>query len=102
MPMSKPPNRYRPIEPRTAAEAAFKKATTKPADPTPAPKKTSLPIGRELVSLRIDRDVLEHFQEGGLGWQDRINQALRKASGLDSQATHDEGTQPDQLASKND
>ena len=100
--MSKPPNRYRPIEPRTAAEAAFKKATTKPADPTPAPKKTSLPIGKELVSLRIDRDVLEHFQEGGLGWQDRINQALRKASGLDSQGPPDEDRQPEQLASKND
>ena len=27
----------------------------------------------ELVSLRIDRDVLDHFQESGPGWQDRIN-----------------------------
>jgi uncharacterized protein (DUF4415 family) len=95
MRMSKPPNRYRPSDPRNAAEAAFKKAATKTADPTPAPKKTSLPVGGEL-------DVLEHFQEGGLGWQDRINQGLRKASGLDSQATRDEGRQPDQLASKND
>jgi uncharacterized protein (DUF4415 family) len=25
--------------------------------------------------------VLEHFQEGGPGWQDRINDALRKAAG---------------------
>jgi uncharacterized protein (DUF4415 family) len=25
--------------------------------------------------------VLEHFQEGGPGWQDRINAALRKAAG---------------------
>jgi uncharacterized protein (DUF4415 family) len=25
--------------------------------------------------------VLEHFQEGGAGWQDRINEALRKAAG---------------------
>jgi uncharacterized protein (DUF4415 family) len=30
------------------------------------------------VSLRIDRDVLEHFQAEGPGWQDRINDALRK------------------------
>jgi uncharacterized protein (DUF4415 family) len=36
---------------------------------------------RELVSLRIDKDVLEHFQEGGPGWQDRINETLRKAIG---------------------
>ena len=28
--------------------------------------------------MRIDRDVLEHFQEGGPGWQDRINEALRR------------------------
>jgi uncharacterized protein (DUF4415 family) len=25
--------------------------------------------------LRIDRDVLEHFQETGPGWQDRIYEA---------------------------
>src|SRR6266581_570578 len=37
--------------------------------------------GKELVSVRIDRDVLEHFQEEGPGWQDRINEALRKAAG---------------------
>jgi uncharacterized protein (DUF4415 family) len=36
---------------------------------------------KELVSLRIDHDVLEYFREGGPGWQDRINDALRKAAG---------------------
>jgi uncharacterized protein (DUF4415 family) len=25
--------------------------------------------------------VLEYFQEGGPGWQDRMNDALRKAAG---------------------
>jgi len=64
---------------RTEAEAAFKKTTTKVPE-APA-KKTSLPSVKELVSLRIDQDVLEHFQEGGPGWQDRINDALRKAAG---------------------
>lgn len=34
------------------------------------------------VTLRIDRDVLEHFKAGGPGWQSRINEALRKAVGL--------------------
>jgi uncharacterized protein (DUF4415 family) len=64
-------------DPREAAEAAFKAATTKPADV--APKKPAVPHAKELVSLRIDRDILDHFQEGGPGWQERINDALRKA-----------------------
>jgi acetyl esterase len=62
-----------------AAEAAFKAATTKPAEP--APKRPSLPGAKEQVSLRIDRDVLDYFQELGPGWQDRINDALRRAAG---------------------
>jgi uncharacterized protein (DUF4415 family) len=64
---------------RQMAEMAFKAATTKPA-PT-AVKAPSLPGAKEMVSLRIDRDVLDHFQEGGPGWQDRINDALRVAAG---------------------
>ena len=64
---------------RTEAEAAFKRTTTKLPD-APAPK-TALPGVKELVSLRIDQDVLEHFQADGPGWQDRINDALRKAAG---------------------
>jgi uncharacterized protein (DUF4415 family) len=44
-------------------------------------KATAVPGVRELVSLRIDQDVLQHFQDGGAGWQDRINEALRKAAG---------------------
>ena len=67
-------------DPLQAAEAAFKAATTKPLE-EPAPKRPSIPNAKELVSLRIDRDVLEHFQDGGPGWQDRINEALRKAAG---------------------
>ncbi|HEY6256667.1 MAG TPA: BrnA antitoxin family protein [Xanthobacteraceae bacterium] len=70
-------------DPRQTAEAAFKAATTKPLELPPLPPKPpSLPNAREQVSLRIDRDVLDHFQEGGPGWQDRINAALRKAAGL--------------------
>jgi uncharacterized protein (DUF4415 family) len=69
----------RPIDSRQAAEAAFKTATTKPVE-SPA-KKPALPGVKELVSLRIDQDVLEHFQESGPGWQDRINEALRRAAG---------------------
>jgi uncharacterized protein (DUF4415 family) len=45
------------------------------------PKKTTVPGVKEQVSLRIDQDVLEYFREGGPGWQERINDALRKAAG---------------------
>ena len=69
-------DRRRPTTTRDAAEAAFKKATTKPAD-LPPPRPT-IPHAKEMVSLRIDRDILDHFQSGGPGWQDRINDALRK------------------------
>ena len=71
----------RTSDPRQTAEAAFKAATTKPLEPIPIPKKPSIPNAKELVSLRIDRDVLEYFQESGPGWQDRINDALRKVAG---------------------
>jgi uncharacterized protein (DUF4415 family) len=65
---------------RTEAEAAFKKVTKK--EPEAMPKQqAAIPGVKELVSLRIDQDVLAHFQDGGPGWQDRINEALRKAAG---------------------
>jgi uncharacterized protein (DUF4415 family) len=64
---------------RTEAETVFKKVTTKV--PEPPPQRAVLPGVKELVSLRIDQDVLEHFQQGGPGWQDRINDALRRAAG---------------------
>jgi uncharacterized protein (DUF4415 family) len=69
------------IDPRQAAEAAFKSATTK-QPPLPTPASASVPGAREMVSLRLDRDVLEHFQADGPGWQDRINAALRTVAGL--------------------
>jgi uncharacterized protein (DUF4415 family) len=70
----------RPLDARSAAEKAFKAVTTKPVEgpPKAAP---AIPGAKETVSLRIDRDVLDYFQEGGPGWQDRINAALRKAAG---------------------
>jgi uncharacterized protein (DUF4415 family) len=68
-------DRRRTTSSRDLAEAAFKKATTKPVD-LPPPK-AAVPSAKEMVSLRLDRDVLDHFQEAGPGWQDRINEALR-------------------------
>lgn len=70
----------RPNDPRAAAERAFK-AVTAPKPAELAPKPPSLPGVKEMVTLRIDRDVLDFFQEGGPGWQERINAALRKAAG---------------------
>lgn len=35
---------------------------------------------KELITLRLDRDVLDHFRGGGPGWQTRLNQALRASA----------------------
>jgi len=37
---------------------------------------------KEAISLRLDPDVLSHFRAGGPGWQTRINETLREATGL--------------------
>jgi uncharacterized protein (DUF4415 family) len=74
------PRTRREPDARAAAEKAFKAVTTKPVEGPPrAP--APLPTGKETVTLRIDRDVLDHFQADGPGWQDRINAALRKVLG---------------------
>jgi len=79
----------RPSDPRQAAEAAFKAATTKAPEAAPAaPARPAaaagpaVPGAREMVTLRLDRAVLEHFQKDGPGWQDRVNAALKAAVGL--------------------
>jgi uncharacterized protein (DUF4415 family) len=41
---------------------------------------------KELVSLRLDRDILDFFREGGPGWQTRINDYLRGALELNRPA----------------
>ena len=63
---------------RTEAEATFKKITAKVAKGPP--KENAIPGVKEQVTLRIDQDVLDYFRESGPGWQDRINEALRKAT----------------------
>jgi uncharacterized protein (DUF4415 family) len=73
-------DRRRPTSSRDAAEAMFKAVTAKPAAPLP-PKQGSVPGVREQVTLRIDQAVLDHFREGGPGWQDRINDALKQLTG---------------------
>jgi uncharacterized protein (DUF4415 family) len=34
---------------------------------------------KEMVTLRLDKDVLERFRAGGPGWQTRVNDVLRMA-----------------------
>jgi uncharacterized protein (DUF4415 family) len=79
--MSTSPIRHRTSDPRQRAEAAFKSATNKPREPEPVSKAAAVPDAKETVTLRIDREVLDFFQEAGPGWQGRINDALRKAAG---------------------
>ena len=77
--MTRSPGGRRPSDPLKAAEAAFKKVTTKPVEAPP--KAAAIPGVKEAITLRIDQDVLAFFQADGPGWQERINAALRKAAG---------------------
>ncbi|WP_298965067.1 BrnA antitoxin family protein [uncultured Methylobacterium sp.] len=47
-------------------------ALTKARGPQKAPVK-------QLVSLRLDRDVIDKFKATGPGWQTRINEALKRS-----------------------
>ncbi len=79
--MTRPPNRYRPTDAVSAAEAVFKPAPASAPAPV-SPPRTGVPIAKEAVSLKLDSDLIAHFQDEGPGWQERINAALRKAAGL--------------------
>lgn len=37
---------------------------------------------KQLITLRLDPDVIEGFKAGGEGWQSRMNQALREKIGI--------------------
>jgi uncharacterized protein (DUF4415 family) len=51
------------------------------APPLPPMRDRPLPEGKETVTLRIDRSILEFFQGEGPGWQERIVEALRQVAG---------------------
>ena len=36
---------------------------------------------KQLVSIRLSADVLQHFKATGPGWQTRIDEALKRAAG---------------------
>ena len=62
-----------------AGEISIGDKVIRPARPIGRPKSAN---PKEVVNLRLDPDVLEHFRAGGPGWQTRINEALRKVAGL--------------------
>jgi uncharacterized protein (DUF4415 family) len=64
------------------AEAVFKPAPSPAPEPVRAAKPAGPPVSKELVSIKLDSDLLAFFQEDGPGWQERINAALRKAAGI--------------------
>ena len=72
--MANPPRR--PINPMAAAEALFK---PKPPAAPPVLERRAPPNAKELVTIKLDRAVLEHFQQDGPGWQDRLNDTLKAA-----------------------
>ena len=76
--MSSSPNRFRPTVALSAAEAVFKPEPQPTAAPVVAEKRLGVPISKEQVSLKLDSDLIAHFQEDGPGWQERINDALRR------------------------
>jgi uncharacterized protein (DUF4415 family) len=41
---------------------------------------------KQLISIRLDRDLIEHFRGRGPGWQSEINDTLRKATRLHRKA----------------
>jgi uncharacterized protein (DUF4415 family) len=66
----------------SVAEAAFRAATPAAAESLRVQRKGDVPVSKELVSIKLDSDLIAHFQEDGPGWQERINDALRRATGL--------------------
>lgn len=63
------------MRPAVAAKPEIVAAYRRTRGPQKAPTK-------QLVSLRLDQEVLERFRARGPGWQRLINDALRRAVGL--------------------
>ena len=64
--------------------AALKDPDAQPVDELFARRgRPKLANPKQSVLLRLDPDVVARFKAGGEGWQTRMNEALRKAAGLD-------------------
>lgn len=55
----------------------------RPAAPKPEPRQAQKPKlergAKELISIRLDPDILAAYRKTGKGWQSKINDDLRKA-----------------------
>lgn len=60
-------------------DAFFDRAEIRIGDKVIRPGRPPLPQTKVQTTLRLDRDVVDHFRAGGKGWQGRINAALRAA-----------------------
>jgi uncharacterized protein (DUF4415 family) len=56
----------------------FDKAEIRHGDKIIRRGRPPLDLPKKLVSLRLDRDVIDAFRASGPGWQSRINAALRR------------------------
>ena len=64
---------YDPNDPK--AVAAFWRGATVRRPGQRGPQKAPT---KEQVTLRLDREVLEHFRHGGPGWQTRLSDTLKR------------------------
>jgi uncharacterized protein (DUF4415 family) len=63
---------------------ALKDPDNPPADQLPRRRgRPPLDRPKEAIKLRLDAEVVERFRGTGHGWQTRINEALRRAIGLE-------------------
>ena len=85
-PSSPPRRRPEPATPPPPAPPGPIVTTFKPENPKPSPKgkrgRPRLENPKKQITLRLDADIVEHFRKTGRGWQTRINEALREATGL--------------------
>ena len=79
--MTRPPNRYRPTDALSIAEAVFKPATPPAAETVRAQRKAAFPSPKSWCRSSSTA-ISSHICKGGPGWQEQINEALRRATGL--------------------
>lgn len=59
-------------------------AAFKPATPARRGRKIGPAGAKQLLTIRLDPDVIEHYRATGNGWQSRMNADLRKVNGLET------------------